>query len=120
MIAKTVWPWVLLASCLLPLSAQAQAQAQKNQTSDEAWLRSHIGGGQAPGLIRRSGPRAADVSKMAEQVGRRARFTLIDGHERVGIIESVNEGQVRVRAQFGGGFFLYTLSQAEIRSLRLD
>lgn len=116
MIAKTLLPWALFASCLLPLPAQAQ----KNQTSDEAWLRSQISSGAAPGLVQRSAPRAADVAKVAEHVGRRARFALIDGHERIGIIDSVSDGQVRVRAQFGGGFFLYTLSQAEIRSLRLD
>lgn len=88
---------------------------------DEAWIVRYMGSASAPGVAR-TGARAQalEFSQLAGHVGQRARFVLDGGRERRGTIEAVRGGQVQVRAQFGGGFFLYSLARGEIRSIHLD
>ena len=107
---------MLLASTLL-----ASASARAAGEDDEAWIARYLASGKAPGLVR-AHARAQDVefSQLSGHLGRRARFVLADGRERRGIVESVSGGQVQVRAQFGSGFFLYSLSRNDIRGIQLD
>lgn len=107
----------LLLASLLMLALPVRAAGE----DDEAWIAKYMSQAAAPGLSRSGAQaRAVEFAQLSGLVGRRARFVLSDGRERRGIVEGLRGGQVQVRAQFGGGFFLYTLSRNEIRSIQLD
>ena len=107
---------MLMASLLLfalPLHAAGE--------DDEAWIARYMASAGAPGLVRSAAQaRVLEFAQLSNHVGQRARFVLTNGRERRGIIEGVRAGEVQLRAQFGGGFFLYSLSRGEIRDIRLD
>lgn len=106
---------LLLASLLLASSAHAIGE------DDEAWIARYMASPSAPGLARNSSQaRVLEFAQLSGQVGRRVRFTLNDGRERRGIVEGVRGNTVQVRAQFGGGYSLYTLARNDIRSIQLD
>ncbi len=110
-------PTALLLASLLMLALPAHAAGE----DDEAWIARYMSSAAAPGLSRGSAQaRTLEFAQLSGHVGRRARFVLADGRERRGIVEGVRGGEVQVRAQFGGGFFLYTLSRSEIRGIQLD
>lgn len=107
---------LLLASLLmsaLPVHAAGE--------EDEVWIARYMSTATAPGLVRSAAQaRVLEFTQLSHHVGQRARFVLTNGRERRGIIEGVRGGEVQLRAQFGGGFFLYSLSRGEIRDIRLD
>lgn len=113
MLARTA---LLLASALM-FAAPVDAAGE----DDEVWIARYMSSAAAPGLARGSGrAQPVEFAQLSGHAGRRARFVLSDGRERRGIVEGVRAGEVQVRAQFGGGFFLYSLSRGEIRSIHLD
>ncbi|MCX7557513.1 hypothetical protein OS187_11935 [Xanthomonadaceae bacterium JHOS43] len=102
---------------LLFLAAPAYAAGEE----DEAWIARYMSSSSAPGLARGSAQaRTVEFAQLSGHIGRRARFVLSDGRERRGLIEGVRGSEVQVRAQFGGGFFLYTLARADLRAIQLD
>lgn len=107
----------LLLASLLPIASPVQAASE----DDEAWITRYMASPSAPGLSRSSAQaRTLEFGQLSTHVGRRVRFTLNDGRERRGIVEGVRGNTVQVRAQFGGGYSLYTLSRSQIRTVHLD
>lgn len=106
---------VLTALMLVPTPSHAAGE------DDEAWIEKYMASASAPGLTRDSRQaRTVEFGQLSKHVGQRVRFTLDDGRERRGIVEGTAAGEVQVRAQFNGGFFLYSLSRSDIRNIQLD
>lgn len=111
--------WLALAAaCALPANVRAELPTG---TDDEAWIKRQINSGMAPGLsARRDSARRIEFSDLSQYLGRRLRFVLNDGQQRLGIVTATQSDAVQVRAQFGSGFFLYQLPRSELRELHLD
>ncbi|MFA5685295.1 MAG: hypothetical protein WCZ65_06775 [Lysobacteraceae bacterium] len=109
---------IAILTALLWLGA---APAHARDSDDEVWIGRYIASGQAPGISRRDkSVRSVEFGELATMSGRRLRFILNDGRERRGIVAGVEGGQVKVRAQVGGGLFLYSLSRSDIRAIQAD
>lgn len=99
--------------CAAPLHAAGE--------DDEAWIASYVASGKAPGLIRnKAQERAIEFEALPGIAGKRARFLLANGRERIGVVEQVEKNRVHLRSQYNSGYFRYSLARGDIRAIRVD
>lgn len=108
---------VALLAALVFSAAPACAAGE----DDEAWIASYIATGKAPGLIRsKSQERGIEFEALSGITGKRARFLLANGRERIGVVEQVEKNQVTLRSQYNSGYFRYSLARRDIRAIKVD
>lgn len=99
---------------LLHLSLAADPAA----LDDEIWIESQMSPNSqlAP---RRTGPDRIPVSDLHRFVGSNVRIRLVNGREREGIVEGVEEGRLLLRSRMGGGYARFDLALDQIASSEL-
>jgi len=106
-----------MAALMFALCPAAQAQDE----GDDGWIAGYVASGRAPGITRpKNQERLIDFEILASIAGKRARFELSDGRERMGVVERVEGDTVFLRAHYVSGFFRYSLARRDIRAIRLD
>lgn len=96
-------------------------QANAADQDDEAWIASYVASGKAPGLIRnKSQERGIEFDALSSITGKRARFLLANGRERIGVVEQVEKNRVHLRSQYNSGYFRYSLARRDIRAIKVD
>jgi hypothetical protein len=99
--------------CAAPLHAAGE--------DDEAWIASYVASGKAPGLVRnKAQERVIEFDALPGIAGKRARFMLANGRERIGVVEQVEKNRVHLRSQYNSGYFRYSLARGDIRAIRVD
>jgi hypothetical protein len=106
---------LLLGFALLGCAGVAEAAGE----DDAAWIARYVASGRAPGVALRTEQKIG-FDQLSKFVGHRVRVELDNGRERRGIVERVDRTSARLRSQFSGGFFRFTLSRDDVRGIRVD
>lgn len=87
---------------------------------DEIWIERYMSpNGQTVSIPRRQGPEKVPARDLGRFVGQNVRVRLVNGREREGIIEGVEEGRLILRARMGGGYARFDLALDQIASSEL-
>ncbi len=106
---------------IVAVLAIAPCASAQQEVNDDGWIASYVASGKAPGITRpKNQDRQIGFELLSGIVGKRARFEMVAGKERIGVVESVKGDTVFVRTLHTSGFSSYSLARRDIRAIRLD